>query len=343
MSLNTAHANNGVLIHAGEGILIFSDHVTIEFTGHDNPSMKGCKQGRVYLTTHRAIYNSKHENDALRSFSMPFMSMREVEVEQPVFGANYIKGKVQAQQNGNWTGEAKFKIVFKHGGAIDFCKAMLRAASMAQRNAGTAPPPPYTPPGGAWYAAPPPAYTPNVYGYGWVPGASVFPEQPQPNSIYMHDSPPPYPGIAPAGNPQQQGPAGAYTQQGPAGGYQPGAFGFQPQPGYQYLPQQQHQFAGGYTPQPTPAGGYPMQAGFANGPGAGYPNGNVPHAGYPQPGSSSGTMGFSAPPQPPPNSKEAEAAQSAYYDPNRPQTAYVPPPAYYEPPPSYNSLNKKEQ
>ncbi|XP_058129503.1 WW domain-binding protein 2 isoform X4 [Anopheles ziemanni] len=269
MSLNTAHANNGVLIHAGEGILIFSDHVTIEFTGHDNPSMKGTKQGRVYLTTHRVIYNSKQENDSVRSFSMPFVSMREVEVEQPVFGANYIKGKVQAQQNGNWTGEAKFKIVFKHGGAIDFGQAMLRAASMAQRNAGTAPPPPYTPPGGAWYAAPPPAYTPNAYGYGWVPGASVFPEQPQPNSIYMHDSPPPYPGIIP---------------------------------------------------------GYPMQAGFATGPGAGYPNGNV---GYPQPGSS--------------NSKEAEAAQSAYYDPNRPQTAYVPPPAYYEPPPSYSSLNKKEQ
>uniref|UniRef100_A0A182N3H6 GRAM domain-containing protein n=1 Tax=Anopheles dirus TaxID=7168 RepID=A0A182N3H6_9DIPT len=318
MSLNTAHANNGVLIHAGEGILIFSDHVTIEFTGHSNGAMKGSKQGRVYLTTHRVIYNGKSESDSVRSFSMPFVSMREVEIEQPVFGANYIKGKVSAQQNGNWDGEAKFKIVFKHGGAIDFGQAMLRAASIAQRNAGSAPPPPYTPPGGAWYAAPPPAYTPNPYGYGWVPGASVFPEQPQPNTIYMHDSPPPYPGIVP----------------GPPAG----------PPGYSYppQPQQQPQFAGGYPHAPAP-GGYPMQAGFAAGPGAGYPNGNVAQGGYPQPGSSSGAMGFTAPPQPPPNSKEAEAAQSAYYDPNRPQTAYVPPPAYYEPPPSYNSLNKKEQ
>ncbi|ETN61711.1 WW domain-binding protein 2 [Anopheles darlingi] len=315
MSLNTAHANNGVLIHAGEGILIFSDHVTIEFTGHDNPSMKGSKQGRVYLTTHRIIYNGKHESDALRSFSMPFVTMREVEIEQPVFGANYIKGKVTAQQNGNWNGEAKFKILFKHGGAIDFGQAMLRAASIAQRNAGSAPPPPYTPPGGAWYAAPPPAYTPNPYNYGWVPGASVFPEQPQPNSIYMHDSPPPYPGII------------ANT-----GGY--------PQPaaaGYPYPPQ--------YPPQhgaPT-AGGYPMQMapGFVAGPGVGYPNGG--HAAQPGPSNGGVAMGFSAPPQPPANSKEAEAAQSAYYDPNSPQTAYVPPPAYYEPPPSYSSLNKKEQ
>lgn len=27
--------------------------------------------------------------------------------------------------------------------------------------------------------------------------------------------------------------------------------------------------------------------------------------------------------------KAGEAAQSAYYDPNKPQCAYVPPPAYY--------------
>jgi hypothetical protein len=29
------------------------------------------------------------------------------------------------------------------------------------------------------------------------------------------------------------------------------------------------------------------------------------------------------------DAKAAEAAQSAYYDPNRPQMAFVPPPAYY--------------
>lgn len=29
------------------------------------------------------------------------------------------------------------------------------------------------------------------------------------------------------------------------------------------------------------------------------------------------------------DAKAAEAAQNAYYDPNRPQCAYVPPPAYY--------------
>lgn len=76
--------------------------------------------------------------------------------------------------NGNWQGEAKFKLLFKHGGAIDFGSAMLHAAKLAQRNAGNAPPPPYTPPNGGWYQAPPPAYTPNPQGYyGWLPNTQV--------------------------------------------------------------------------------------------------------------------------------------------------------------------------
>ena len=62
-----------------------------------------------------------------------FQALREVELEQPVFGANYIKGKVIAQPNGNWEGEAKFKLHFKSGGAIDFGTAMLRAAQMGKK------------------------------------------------------------------------------------------------------------------------------------------------------------------------------------------------------------------
>jgi hypothetical protein len=31
---------------------------------------------------------------------MPFFTLRELELEQPVFGANYIKGKVIAEPNG---------------------------------------------------------------------------------------------------------------------------------------------------------------------------------------------------------------------------------------------------
>lgn len=64
-----------------------------------------------------------------------------------MFGANYIKGKVRAQENGNFIGEAKFKLIFKSGGCIDFAQTMLRAAHMAKQNANNGAPPPYTPTG----------------------------------------------------------------------------------------------------------------------------------------------------------------------------------------------------
>ena len=39
----------------------------------------------------------------LQSFNISFMSMKELELEQPVFGANYIKGKMKAEPGGKRT------------------------------------------------------------------------------------------------------------------------------------------------------------------------------------------------------------------------------------------------
>lgn len=263
MSLNTAHASGGVLIHAGECILLYCDQVTIEFHGQEANVFRGTKTGKLYLTTHRLIFNNKDSRDPMMSFSFPFCTLSEVELEQPVFGANYIKGKVRAQPNGNWVGEAKFKILFKKGGAIDFGQAMLKAAQMANSSGMPDAPPPYAPPPGPWYEAPPPAYTPAPGGYyGWVPNLAAFPDPPPAHTVYMTDLPPPYPGIS----------------------------------GYN-----------GYATAPP-----------------------------------SGAMGFTQPQPPVNNPKAAEAAQSAYYDPNKPQCAYVPPPSYYEPPPAYQMNGDKK-
>ena len=38
---------------------------------------------------------------------MGFLSMRGVELEQPIFGANFLKGTVVAEPGGKWTGEAE--------------------------------------------------------------------------------------------------------------------------------------------------------------------------------------------------------------------------------------------
>lgn len=247
MALNTSHANGGVLIHAGESILLFCDHVQMEFAGQDGPEFKGKKSGRLYLTTHRMIFNSKEAKDPMQSFSFPFVTLKDVELEQPIFGANYIKGKVRAQPGGNFTGEAKFKLHFMSGGAIDFGQAMLKAAQMASRNfLGGDLPPPYTPPTSGWYMAPPPAYSANPAGYqGWVPPTHVFPDQPPANTVYMVDAPPPYPGIngynGYSGGGFSAGPGaasgtapgfGAPASQVQVGYYDPSA------PQFAYLPQQ---------------------------------------------------------------------------------------------------------
>lgn len=124
-----------------------------------------------------------------------------MEVEQPVFGANFIRGKVRAQDNGNFTGEAKFKLLFKSGGAIEFAQTALKAAYIAKKYAHSAAPPPYTPPNGAWFEAPPPAYAPDPNGYyGWLPNTQAFPNGPPSNTVFMSDMPPPYPGIVNPGN-----------------------------------------------------------------------------------------------------------------------------------------------
>jgi len=177
--------------------LIYYDGVEMSFDMSCNmPHFKGKKHGRVYLTTHRVIFNNKDAKDTLQSFSMPFFTMKELELEQPVFGANYIKGKVKPEPNGNWEGEGHFKMWFNKGGAIEFGQAMMHAGKMASRYF---PPqlPVYSPPTAGYYQAPPPAYAPpGGQMYAFVP-YQTFPTAPPADSVFMYEAPPPYPGIDP--------------------------------------------------------------------------------------------------------------------------------------------------
>ncbi|KAM8708626.1 hypothetical protein ACLKA7_015577 [Drosophila subpalustris] len=415
MSVNTAHANNGVLIHAGEYILLHSDSVSMDFSGQDNHLFNGSKQGRVYLTSHRMIFNSKKSGDVMQSFSAPFVALSDVEIEQPVFGANYIKGKVRAQPNGNYVGEVKFKLYFKAGGAIEYGQALLRAAKTAQGNfhrGGLAgdDPPPYAP-AGAWHEAPPPAYQPPPGYYGWLPHHDAF-SGPPPNTVFVSDNPPPYPGITPPNN-QPQAPQ-SYNQQAPQSYNQQQHsdatwYGFSAPP--DQPPQQQPGYGGqawngGYAQPPPyascapacppgpPYGGYPAQGYGAPAPAPGAYNPNIPggfmQPGLQQPQQPNGYPGGSAPPQPqypnggypggsappqqpqagpgaaanaagsaaaanfmgfslpPGNSKEAEAAASAYNTPYNQRGPNAPgpsdmPPSYNNLPPSYDDASKKHQ
>jgi hypothetical protein len=93
----------------------------------------GHKKGRIYLTSHRVVFVNKNANDLLQSFSMSFMNLRNLEIEQPVFGANYIKGEVKSEVGGGWDGTAKFKLWFNNGGAIEFGQCLLNAGRLANQ------------------------------------------------------------------------------------------------------------------------------------------------------------------------------------------------------------------
>lgn len=198
MSLNTSHTahQSGVLIYSGERILIFYDGIKMEFDMEGSmPHFKGTKKGRAYLTSHRVIFNNSDIKDTLQSFSMPFTQLREVDIEQPIFGANYLKSKVNAEQGGNWSGSGKVKMHFTNGGCIEFGQCLLEAGRRATKNR-PACPPAYSPMmSDNYYQAPPPAYAPpSGPNYGFIP-YGAFPNAPPANSVFMTDAPPPYPGI----------------------------------------------------------------------------------------------------------------------------------------------------
>jgi hypothetical protein len=199
MSLNTSHSptGQGVLIYNGELILVYAKEVHLNFDAND-PVFKGTKKGALYLTTHRIIFVNKDGKDRFMSFCMPFHCIRDVKLEQPVFGANYLKGIVLAQPGGNWTGDAVFKLTFNQGGCIEFGEALLNAVSLAGRYQAYVSPPPYAPPACGMFSAPPAYYMAQggqCYGLN-VPN-QAFPDAPPIGSVYMFESPPPYTGIGP--------------------------------------------------------------------------------------------------------------------------------------------------
>lgn len=56
----------------------------MEFSGQDGALFKGSKNGRIYLTTHRVIFNNKNAKDTLQSFSFPFVTLQDVSIQHQI-------------------------------------------------------------------------------------------------------------------------------------------------------------------------------------------------------------------------------------------------------------------
>ncbi|KAF8362553.1 hypothetical protein PRIPAC_89476 [Pristionchus pacificus] len=217
MSVNTANTpdGDGVLIYNGEVIHVFTPSISFTFEKNENEGLLGKMEGQLFLTSHRIIFRPMPPKAGVITFEMPFHALDKVRLEQPIFGANYIHGFVQAAPGSNIRGDVPFRMTFSRGGCVEFGLMLLQAVDAAERM--TRPqsaPPPYAPPAGAYYAAPPDYYTPSAPGAAAGGGGGqqqqhvlqnappVFSERPPADAIFMAEAPPPYPGVGEERAPQ---------------------------------------------------------------------------------------------------------------------------------------------
>ena len=75
--------------------------------------------------------------DKLKAFDLPLALMFDEGFEQPIFGANYWKGKCKPLQPGSLPGDPSFKMWFMEGGCMRFIKSIrycLRKLREASKN-----------------------------------------------------------------------------------------------------------------------------------------------------------------------------------------------------------------
>lgn len=200
--------------------------------------------------------------------------MYDLKLEQPVFGANYIKGKVKSEVVDG--PPFAFKLKFNSGGAIELGQTMAQAAKQAAAAAAATnfqAPPPYTPTAAeTHYQTAANAYQP-MYPVGFALPNQVFNEAPPAGFVFAMDAPPPYPGLT------------TVASQYPAPGPYPGPTPMNP---YATNPHPQTAFQSPYA---GVAPQYPPPQQSAPYPNAGYPNASP----YPANGAASAPA-FDAPP-----------------------------------------------
>lgn len=160
MSINQAHHQNGLLLYQGEQIVNHSKNVILSFDDTSRQCgeiFRGKHKGKVFVTTHRMIFLSEDQRDNLLSFAVAFMYMKNLHVEQPLFGANYISGIAAAHPNGGFQGEVKFQLTYSSGGAIEASTALREVNAIFHRQAEDAPPS-YGMVADNLYEPPPPSY-----------------------------------------------------------------------------------------------------------------------------------------------------------------------------------------
>ncbi|PHJ20610.1 arabinogalactan protein [Cystoisospora suis] len=310
----------------GEVFFLKRGHIDFKLTGPTNLKASG---GEFFLSSRRIVFVrkgdvSKHKD--FSSFELPLHLVTEPKFEQPIFGANYMRGKVQPLESSEnpISGTSKWSLTFNAGGCGTFLNVFYKLWQYAVK---------HQPP------------SPDLVQQLHLGASAAFVDPNDPSTIYVTQpvpaSPPPAP-AAPTGIPaayQQAPPPGAYPPLG--GGYAPPPQGAYPPPQGAYPPPQgAYPSQGAYPPPqgayPPPQGAYPPQPFYYPPPGAPYP---PPQPGSPSPPQQGGVQ------YPPPSGGQSQgqsgqqpqgqSGQQPQQQPYPPQAAGYPPAgAYPYPPPA---------
>ncbi|EDV27843.1 WW domain-binding protein 2 [Trichoplax sp. H2] len=123
MAINKTYADGQLKLLVGETILLNYKGVELTLDGTHLPKeFHGNHKGVGYLSNYRIIFaTSMKSNDHLRSIAMPFNCLRNVELKQPIFGSNHLRGTcIPDQEETAFRDSLDFKMYFTSGGAIEF-------------------------------------------------------------------------------------------------------------------------------------------------------------------------------------------------------------------------------
>ncbi|KNC71540.1 hypothetical protein SARC_15920, partial [Sphaeroforma arctica JP610] len=78
--------------------------------------------GIAYISSQRIVFAATNPKK-FQTIDMPRRCIKDLNVEQPVFGSNYISLRLEPEVNGGLDRTEEVKMDFKAGGAINFAKA----------------------------------------------------------------------------------------------------------------------------------------------------------------------------------------------------------------------------
>ncbi|XP_028415921.1 WW domain-binding protein 2-like [Dendronephthya gigantea] len=192
MAVNQTKSQNGQLFLTND--FVISDKNGVEFSFEKSANLPGyllaSRTGRLILTGQKVIFVNAKATDQCQTITMAFHYIRNLEIKQPIFGANYLQADITAEPGAGWQGDAVFKVVFSKGGAIEFAEAFQRAVRNAR--AGHHPAMQQPPMNGHYFIPPQPQQQPNpgYYGYPAAGYAQPPPYQPQPYPPQFNGAPP---------------------------------------------------------------------------------------------------------------------------------------------------------